>query len=297
MPVEGMPHNEIEQVYGSIKNMMDGWLPKGSYTDDTQLMIGLAESLIECRGFSGAHMSRQFISNFEPHRGYGPGTIRVLNNVKEGQGWHEAASHLYGGGSYGNGAAMRIAPVGILYYDQPEKLKQVAEVTSRITHAHPLGVEGAVLQATAVGLAANVDLIESGTLNKIDFIEQLIAVSTLDEYQTKLDMIKSFITGPKNHTNNDIISALGVGVQAHKSVPMAIYCFLEKCGSYRDAVCYAVNMGGDTDTIGAMTGALAGALHGVRGIPEEWLEDLENSQKGRDHIMKLGEDLYDLHIN
>jgi poly(ADP-ribose) glycohydrolase ARH3 len=255
-------------------------------------MIGLAESLVECRGFSGAHMSKQFIENFDTERGYGPGTIRVLNNIKDGQRWNEAAAHLYGGGSYGNGAAMRIAPVGAMYFDRPEMLKKVAEVTSRITHTHPLGVEGAMLQAYAVGMAVEIDPLHIAEFNSGEFLDRLSESASSEEYRNRLKNIKGYLKGTKSPVQKNVIDELGVGVQAHKSVPMALYCFLKEFQSFRDAVTCAVNMGGDTDTIGAMTGALAGALHGIDGIPEEWIDELENTGKGKDYIIELGEKLY-----
>ncbi|PIU57607.1 MAG: hypothetical protein COS88_00590, partial [Chloroflexi bacterium CG07_land_8_20_14_0_80_51_10] len=82
------------------------------YTDDTHMMIGVAESLIENKGFAGKHMAHRFIDNFykEPFRGYGPGPPRIFWLITAGEAWDKASEKLYPGGSYGNGAAMRIAP-------------------------------------------------------------------------------------------------------------------------------------------------------------------------------------------
>ncbi|MDH5438197.1 MAG: ADP-ribosylglycohydrolase family protein, partial [Candidatus Bathyarchaeota archaeon] len=132
----------------------------GRWTDDTHMMIGVAESLIEKEGFDGSHMAQTFIRNYErePWRGYAYGPPRVFKWIRSGVAWNEAARRLFGGaGSYGNGAAMRVAPVGILYNDDPERLRSVAYGQSQITHAHGLGREGAALQAYAVALAVNVD--------------------------------------------------------------------------------------------------------------------------------------------
>ncbi|MFQ5758844.1 MAG: ADP-ribosylglycohydrolase family protein, partial [Candidatus Bathyarchaeia archaeon] len=88
----------------------------GQWTDDTHMMIGVAESLIENEAFNGRHMAETFIKNYErePWRGYGLGPPRVFGWIKSGVPWNEAAKRLYGGaGSYGNGAAMRVAPVGV----------------------------------------------------------------------------------------------------------------------------------------------------------------------------------------
>ncbi|MHC1600968.1 MAG: ADP-ribosylglycohydrolase family protein, partial [Candidatus Nezhaarchaeales archaeon] len=108
----------------------------GRWTDDTHMMIGMAESLIECRGFNGEHMTWTFIRNWqkEPWRGYGPGPPRVFRLILSGVSWREAAKKLYGGmGSFGNGAAMRIAPIALLYHDKSEELREMAYRSAEIT--------------------------------------------------------------------------------------------------------------------------------------------------------------------
>ena len=123
------------------------------------MMIGVAESLIGSRGFDGEDMAFTFTRNYElePYRGYGPGPPRVFRLIRAGVAWDEAAQELYREGSYGNGSAMRIAPVGVFYHGNPEVLREVAYKSSRITHAHDLGKEGAALQAYAVALATNLE--------------------------------------------------------------------------------------------------------------------------------------------
>ncbi|MBC7130234.1 ADP-ribosylglycohydrolase family protein [Candidatus Bathyarchaeota archaeon] len=121
---------------------------RGRWTDDTHMMIGVTESLIAKRGFDGEHMAQVFIRNYEqePWRGYASGPPRVFRWIKKGVPWNEAAGGLFGGqGSFGNGAAMRVAPVGLLYYDRLDRLREVAYTQSRITHTHVLGMEGAAL--------------------------------------------------------------------------------------------------------------------------------------------------------
>jgi poly(ADP-ribose) glycohydrolase ARH3 len=296
MPVESWTHKKIDSRYGHLDKMVDGWMLRGHYTDDTRLMIGVAESLIECKGFSGRQMAAQFMDNFEAFRGYGPGSLRVFQRLMYGVKWDEAGKHIYGAGSYGNGGAMRIAPVGVLYHNRPDVLIEVALNSGKITHTHPLGLEGALLQAYAVGLSASTDPLLLGQFDKIEFINALSGLVEEDYYHVKLKKIIEYLEMDELPVIEDVIHTLGVGVRAQDSVPMALYCFLAKCDSFSDAVSYAVNMGGDTDTIGAMTGAIAGALHGFEIIPEQWVQSLENRNKGKDHIIDLGEKLYTLFL-
>ncbi|MBC8140895.1 MAG: ADP-ribosylglycohydrolase family protein, partial [Armatimonadetes bacterium] len=86
---------------------------------------------------------------------------------------------------------------------------------------------------------------------------------------------------------------LGSSIEAHESVPAALYSFLRHPESFEGAVSFAVRLGDDTDTVGAMTGAIAGAFHGYAGIPQKWLRPLENGAKGRDYTLSLADRLFD----
>ena len=259
----------------------------GRWTDDTHMMIGVAESLIANKGFNGEHMAWTFIKNWEkePWRGYGPGPPRVFRMIKSGVAWNEAARQLYGGmGSFGNGAAMRVAPVGLFYYDNAEKLREIAYKSAEITHTHVLGKEGAALQAYAVALALKTPLKK---FSPSSFLDELTSFTRVDAYREKLEKAKALL---ESDDKREIIESLGNNVEALNSVPTAIYCFAKHYQSYVKAVLYAVSLGGDTDTIGAMTGAIAGAHHGLEKIPENWREKLEK----KDYIEKLANELWKL---
>ncbi|MFQ6085373.1 MAG: ADP-ribosylglycohydrolase family protein [Candidatus Bathyarchaeia archaeon] len=255
------------------------------YTDDTAMMIGVAESLIECRGFNGEHMARIFIRNYErePFRGYGPGPPRVFSLIKGGVPWDKASLKLYRGGSYGNGSAMRVAPVGLFYYDDKDKLRDVAYSSSQITHSHEFGKEGAALQAYAVGLATNLD--PASRFDPEEFLARLKGFVRHRVYKEKLRIAEGLLGEGDRH---QVVLELGNSIEAFNSVPTAVFSFLTHPNSFGEAVMYAISLGGDTDTIGAMTGSISGAYHGVGSIPIEWMEKVEN----RSHIMGLGEKLW-----
>jgi poly(ADP-ribose) glycohydrolase ARH3 len=130
------------------------------YTDDTAMTIGLGESLIKKGYLDTQDMGERFKHNFknEPWRGYASGPPTIFSMVERtGVTYAEAAKSLFGGkGSFGNGAAMRAAPVGLLYFDSPN-LYQEASLSASVTHAHPVGIDGAAVQAKAVGLALKLD--------------------------------------------------------------------------------------------------------------------------------------------
>jgi len=259
----------------------------GRWTDDTHMMIGIAESLIAKKGFDGKHMLLTFMRNWEeePWRGYGPGPPRVFRLIRSGVPWNEAARLLYGGaGSFGNGAAMRVAPIGLLFYDNAERLRETAYRSAELTHAHILGKEGAAIQAYAVALAVQ---IEKDSFNPEIFVEKIIEFARNEIYKEKLEKAKALLARDKE---SDVIRKLGNSVEAFNSVPTAIFCFAKNHEDYAKAVLYAVKLGGDTDTIAAMCGAIAGAHHGEEGIPESWRQKLERGG----YIKSLAKDLWRL---
>nr|MDO8100744.1 ADP-ribosylglycohydrolase family protein [Candidatus Njordarchaeota archaeon] len=261
----------------------------GRWTDDTHMMIGVAESLIECNGFDGHHMTIAFIRNHdqEPWRGYASGPPLVFKWIKSGVQWNEASKKLFGGaGSLGNGAAMRTAPIGLLYYDNSEELRRVAYEASLITHAHELGKEGAAIQAYAVALAVNMALSSSAMrLKPIEFLKRLKSFTRSETYLQKFEKVGELLG---ELSKSKIVRELGNSVEAHNSVPTAIYSFLRNPESFRDATLYAVSLGGDADTIAAMTGSISGAYLGIEAIPREWINVLER----KDYIEKLAKNLW-----
>ncbi len=258
--------------------------PRGylRWTDDTHMTIGVAESLIARRGFDGEHMIMNFMKNYElePWRGYAVGPPTIFKMIKMGVHWQEAAGKLFGGmGSYGNGGAMRISPVGLVWYHDPPKLREIARAVSGLTHAHELGKEGAALQARAVALAVE-------DTEREEFLEELRKCVHQEIYLRKIEKIEELL---KLENKRKVIEELGNGIEAHNSVPTAIYSHLKNDG-FTEALEYAISLGGDTDTIGAMTGAISGARYGIQNIPEEWRRRTERVK----YIMRLARELHSL---
>ena len=254
------------------------------YTDDTHMALGVAESLVACGGFDGRHMAETFVRNFErePWRGYGPGPPRIFRRIKLGAPWDRAAEDIYPGGSFGNGAAMRAAPVGLFYYRDPDRLREVAHLSARITHAHPLGKEGAALQAYAVAVAA----VCGPSGSPADVLNELKAFAVHQVYRAKLEQVQDLL---RSGDKSEVAARLGNGVEAFESVPTAVCCALRHPESFEDAVVEAASLGGDADTIASMTGAISGAWLGIEAIPGEWVEKLEN----RDYVEYLAHRLFE----
>ncbi len=123
------------------------------FTDDTSMSLDLAESLIERGVLDLDDVARRFAASYRWSRGYGPGAAKLLKRIARGAGWREASRSVFPEGSWGNGGAMRAPVIGLAFAGQPDALIAAARDSASITHAHPLGMEGAVLLASATALA------------------------------------------------------------------------------------------------------------------------------------------------
>ncbi|MEX0797790.1 MAG: ADP-ribosylglycohydrolase family protein [Acidimicrobiia bacterium] len=275
-PVEG--HQEVSQSY--IDEILAG--PRSMiYTDDTAMTIWLAESLLAAGRFDGADMSMRFAEGYqrEPRRGYGANVIDVFSRVLRGFNWAETAHSQFGGtGSYGNGAAMRVAPVALWEFPDIDATVRLAEQTAEVTHTHPVGVEGAAIQATAAGHALRDDFDRDELLGALDdLVKEEI-------FRSKLEILPTAI---ERSDDGYARLRLGNGVSAGKSVLTALYCFLAS-DDFEDTVVRAIRIGGDTDTIAAMAGALAGARYGATTIPEVW-----TGVEGGERLVELADAMFE----
>jgi poly(ADP-ribose) glycohydrolase ARH3 len=256
------------------------------YTDDTAMAIGLAQSIIKAKGIDQQNLGDTFSANFqrEPWRGYasGPPTIFSLV-VKRGISYTEAARAMFGGsGSLGNGAAMRIVPLG-LFFHRAEDLYEVAALSAQVTHAHPVGMDGAAVQAWAVASAVKLDPQQAFPLE--GFVQGLIDFARTPEIQTKMKLIQKLIT--EEVSPNAAADELGRSVAVHESMPFAIYSFLKYPKSFEACLFCAILHGGDRDTLGAMACAISGAYLGIEAIPHVWRQKLENRASIEDLASEL----------
>lgn len=256
--------------------------PELRYTDDTAMTIGVAHSLVQSDGFDGAHMAATLASNYEkePWRGYGAGPPQVFAMLARGLAWDQAASTLFGGeGSYGNGAAMRVAPVALHAYPNRHRAAEVAHLTALITHSHQEGIDGAIVQAVAVTSLLGADAADE----LAELPSALMSHVESSVFRSKLMFIDRHI-GDRRLV--ELAEVLGTGIAAHASVPTALASFLSHPDSFAEAVKAAISLGGDTDTIAAMTGALAGAYLGFSAIPQSW-----RAVEGAEELSSLAESL------
>jgi ADP-ribosylglycohydrolase len=271
MPFEGVERVEVE---GRLE-MLDARLGQGTYTDDTQMAIALAESLLERGGVDAQALGHAFAEAHDPLRGYGSGTTEVLSLVRAGVHPHDAACAVRcGRRSAGNGAAMRVAPVAVRYARDRAELAEAARASALVTHADPLAIDAAVVQAAAIGAALN---------GEMPLDAALAAASTAELGERLRAVARLRVSRPHPV---ELAATVGNRPTGHESVPAAIYSATAH-DSVEDAITFAVRCGGDTDTIAAMTGAIAAAAAGAGEIPQRWLDALEEGPKGRHHVERL----------
>jgi len=274
-PYEGSAPGGLDRV----ERIVNGPQSILRYTDDTEMAIGVAESLSELSRFDPQHMAQRFADNCNPTRGYGRGALAVLELIRQGAPWEDVSLRIFPEGSFGNGAAMRAAPIGLAFADDTDELKRVTQIASSITHANPLAQEGA-LMVTLATVCALKDFTVAETLK---VLEQSLK---LPEYQERIDIIREILVSEPDTI--EVITKLGTSVRAHESAPTAVYAYLKYGADYLRTVAYCVSLGGDTDTIAAMAGALSGAQLGEAALPSNALERLEE----RERITALAEGLH-----
>lgn len=293
-----------------------GLLPFRPYTDDTAMTRCLAASLIEKQGFHAGDLAQRFTTEYfeQPKRGYGSNVVDVFHALKKNNfedPFGPAKDQFQGTGSYGNGGAMRAAPVALFWHKNLAEMISVAEKQARITHTHRNGCNGAILQCLAVHRALAHD--GKAPFNKAAFLEFLVehmdAIESRDFKPTSDPVVnKPFTTSlqnmqrvlcndPQDLSAEEIAALFGNDISAHKSVPTAIYAFLRSHeplpffqaeNPFVRAIVLSISVGGDTDTIASMAGSISGAFHGITGIPTS----LQRHCEDLDTVLKLADDMY-----
>jgi ADP-ribosyl-[dinitrogen reductase] hydrolase len=228
---------------------------KGQITDDTLQAMAIAESLVICRGYSPEDLFTRFIRKYRANpKFFGPTSSAVFDLVMRGISPLQAARivHLRKGWSRSNGSVMRGAPLGIAY--PPPLVHELSVACSRLTHFDPVAAEC------------------SAFINRM--ISEMVRGSTRQEaFDRALSSCRSSEVLRKMQGRYD--SPLIPSLDALEATHCAVSLFLDT-GSFRDCVIRGVNLGGDSDTIGALCGALAGGFWGLGAIPSEWILELED---------------------
>lgn len=258
-------------VYGPEKLIENRKLPPTEwyYTDDTLMALSIYEILRKFGEINQNELARSFGQHYKPNRGYGPAMHRSLERFRGGEPWREVSHGVFHGqGSFGNGSAMRIAPLGAYFADDLEKTVHQAKLSAEVTHAHPEGIAGGIAAAVAAALAWQ--LREKGeTLPPRDFIEQVLP--HVPESDTR-DGLHKALSLPSEVSVHLLVSALGNGsmISCQDTVPFTLWCAGKWLHNYEEALWFTLDGLGDRDTTCAIVGGIVAGYTGEEAIPKEW---------------------------
>ena len=269
-PVEFASASEISAEHGRLDDMVGHgtWnQPAGTITDDTEQALCIARSLAEQREFDPADVAERFVAWYDSGPfDIGRMTMRSLDRLTHGDTWEEAGQYVWErsreGQNAGNGSVMRCPPLAVPYATDRDRLAEVSRQSSRITHADPRCTVGcAVLNLTVAGL------LEDAATPLRDALAHVGADAP--------DKLGSALRPIARGDSPDTLETSGYVVH---SLQTALHDGL-LAGSAEEAIVTAVNRGGDTDTIGAIAGAVAGARFGASQLPDRWLRAIDETDE------------------
>jgi len=239
-----------------VTEMLPGGLyprRKGEVTDDTMQALAVAQTLIICRRLDPSDLMARFLAEYKKNpQWFGPTSSKVFDLIIKGIQYDNAAEivHKQAGTSRSNGSVMRGFPIGIYY--APTSVPAMSIVCSRLTHYDLVAAHSSVW----------LNLMTSSMCRGKSREEAFRYASNLCKYPEVFDRLGEYQKFPPDPSLDALLCAHA-----------ALYCFMN-ADSFEDALISAINLGGDSDTVGACCGALAGAFWGIDAIPERWKQDL-----------------------
>lgn len=294
MPPELWSRNRVLQKYGKIEDFLEGdpeneisyQYKRGNFTDDTWQAITILDSLIETEFVpEGSTIARYILNWAKKEHAFennilGPTSKATLELFEKGESAKALSQQ-----ALSNGAAMRIPPVGALFYTKQKKelCDYVFEI-SHVTHSSDVTIAGASMIAMGVASALEHEdrerMIED-VLSVEDYGLSLGASTVSASLGTRIKygvkLARDYGEDPEGFLEN-LYNMMGAGVNAVDSIPCAIaiayYCF-----DVHECALMCANLGGDTDTIGAMATAICGGVKGIAGVPQKDIELIQEANK------------------
>ena len=286
-PVEGWSADRIEAEYGTLTDMTAGarGLGAGAWTDDTEQAVRLARSVVERGAFDPDDVAERFVAWYRRGpTGIGGLTRAVLGRVADGEPWRQVSRDEWErrpeGRNAGNGSVMRCAPLAVAF--DPPALVAASRESSRVTHWDPRCVYGCELLNRVVS-----DLVEGDAGDAVGVLDDALAALP-DDAPAELEGVDGLLERdpgairPSGYVVDTLEAGLYHGLGAE---------------SLEAAIVDAVNMGGDTDTVGAVAGAVAGARFGASAVPDRWLESLHGVDDLRQLGRRLEEGSFDVRVD
>ncbi len=296
MPASFMSPEEVKRNYGRITDFLapseeqtaHGSLHRAEITDDTEETLILAETLIDAGGFNQSLFVEKMRTwaiehNMLASTVIGPSTRRFLEAIIERKDYLEI-------GKKGdtNGAAMRVAPVGIFYHGDPDTACLKAIEQAQVSHGSVCGLASAAAVASAVSLAvegkSSPEQLMEAAIKAAEEGERRGADIPAPKISTRLRLAKQIVENSKGDlesTAYELYAHIGAGMKSYESIPLSLGVSYAAGFRFMDGLITVINIGDDADTNGAITGALCGAYSGLSAIPVAWQTTIEQ-QNGID---------------
>lgn len=250
------------QAYAEVRARRTPHEPVWHWTDDTALALALQRVLDEYGQVEQDRLALYYALAYDADqaRGYGHGMHMLLPALLSSPAdWRTLAPGLFDGGSLGNGAAMRVAPLGARFHADLGHASEQATLSAVVTHSHPEGVAGAVAVAVAAALSVRGEL-------------ELGAVAGRTPEGAVRDGLLRAVEVPFATEPWKAADLLGNGqrIRADDTVPFALWTAARHPGDLEAALWATAEGFGDVDTTCAITGGVVGAATGVEGVPAEW---------------------------
>ncbi|MEK6677593.1 MAG: ADP-ribosylglycohydrolase family protein [Planctomycetota bacterium] len=249
--------------------------PAGTYTDDTQLSLCIARTLIQAGRKPLDELMLVMADEFlrwsqsaENDRAPGATCLAGCRNLGKGVAWREAGLVA----SKGCGSAMRTAPIGLFYFDDEARLMAMAQASSLPTHRHSTAVAAAVATALLVAWALRRD---DPTVYPQRLAAAMDALEGGGEVARLVARVRRYLSEPPDEVLCSPV--LGEAWVADEAVASGLYCFCRSPDDFQCTVLTAANTVGDSDSIGCIAGAISGAYNGMHAIPRRWSDGVENS--------------------
>jgi ADP-ribosylglycohydrolase len=235
------------------------------WTDDTAMALSIVEVLAQHERIDQDALAAAFVRRWtaEPDRGYGQGAYNLLTRLAYGTSWRREAPRLFGGqGSFGNGAAMRAAPIGAYFAHDLDRVREEALRSAEPTHAHPDGAAGAVAVAIAAALATT-------GVDRASLLPQVIRYTPAGHVLDRLRRAAEIDLGANPAEVGEELGT-GLDVAAHDTVPFCLWVAARHLDSYEEAIWTSTSQHGDRDTTGAIVGGIVVLATGEPSIPVLW---------------------------
>ncbi|GAA2366093.1 ADP-ribosylglycohydrolase family protein [Dactylosporangium salmoneum] len=258
-----------------LSDLFDGTAPAGSWpwTDDTEMATVLVAELRHPGPLDQDRLARAFAGRYDPYRGYGGGAVVILHRIRDGEPWRSVARDAFDGvGSMGNGAAMRVAPLGALHAGDSKTAALEAMRSAEVTHAHAEGILGAVAVAVAAAEAGWARLVRNRP-TPAELLDAVLGYLVDGQVRDGVRRARRLLGASVGEAAYELGN--GSRVLAQDTVPFALWVAANHLADYPAAVLACIEAGGDMDTMAAIAGGIVAAHTGRAGIPPLWLAQRE----------------------